>query len=79
MGEICRKERHPKEKEISPFLPPTLFLLFGCGIGGGILFRSIVHRSDNVSPINFFFKIAVAILILLSVLLSFLLSLLKLL
>ena len=64
---------------VSPFLSPTLFLLFGVGIGGGMLFRTISHRKNNFSPINFLFKIGASILVLLSVTLSFLLSLMKLL
>ena len=63
--------------EISPFLSPTLVLLFGCGIGFGMLFRTIARRKENISPINYFFKIGISVLVLLTVLLSFLLSLLK--
>ena len=66
-----------KDLTVSPFLSPYLFLLFGGGIGFGMLFKSIRNKSENVSMINYFFKIAFSVLILLSVLLSFLLSLLK--
>ena len=62
---------------VSPYLSPTLFLLFGGGIGLGMLFRSIARRENNSSSINFCFKIAFSVLILLTVILSFLLSVLK--
>ena len=63
--------------ELSPFTSPILYLLFGGGIGLGMLFRTFQNKEENVSPINYYFKIAFSILIMLSSLLSFLLDLLK--
>jgi len=65
------------ELTVSPYLSPILFLLFGFGIGLGTLFRTVRNREKNVSPINFFFKIAFSVLILLTVLLTFLLNMLR--
>ena len=66
-----------KNLTVSPYLSPILFLLFGGGIGFGMLFRTFQRKKENVSLINYFFKIAFCCLILLSTLLSFLISLLE--
>lgn len=66
-----------KDLTVSPYLSPVLFLLFGWGLGFGMLFRSIRRKKENVSTINYYFKIALSILILLTVLLSFLISILQ--
>ena len=66
-----------KDLEISPYATPVLYLLFGGGLGFGMLFRTFRNKEENVSPINYYFKIAFSILILLSALLSFLINLLQ--
>ncbi|MBO6020438.1 MAG: hypothetical protein J6P88_04540 [Clostridia bacterium] len=65
-----------KNLTVSPYLSPVLYLLFGGGLGFGMLFRSIRRKKENVSLINYYFKVAFSVLILLSTLLSFLISLL---
>lgn len=66
-----------KDLTVSPYLSPVLFLLFGGGLGFGTLFRSLRNKKKNVSTINYYFKVALSVLILLTVLLSFLISILK--
>ena len=66
-----------KDLTFSPFVSPYLVLAFGGGIGLGMLFRSIWHKDDNVSPINFFFKVGTSTLVLLLALLTFLMELLN--
>ncbi len=66
-----------KNMTVSPYLAPCLFLTFGGGIGLGMLFKSIRNKDENVSLINYFFKIAASVLVLLTTLLSFLLAILK--
>ena len=63
-----------KNLTLPPLLSPILFLLFGEGVGLGMLFRTFKNEKENVSPINFFFKIAASVLIILTVLISFLVS-----
>ena len=63
-----------KNLTVSPFLSPTLILLLGGGVGLGMLFRTVKNEKENVSPINYFFKIALSVLILLTVLIGFLVS-----
>ena len=53
------------------YLSPFLFLAFGGGLGLGMLFRTFWKKDDNVSPINYFFKIGFSVLVLLSFLVSF--------
>ena len=66
-----------KDMTVSPFLPPCLFLAFGGGLGLGMLFKTVRNKNENVSLINYFFKIAFSVLVLLTTLLSFLLAILK--
>ena len=66
-----------KNLTVSPFLSPVLFLIFGESVGLGMLFRTFKNEKENVSPINYFFKIALSVLVLLTVLLSFLTSIMK--
>ena len=56
-------------------LPPLLFLSIGAGVGFGMLFRTFWRRGENVSAINYFFKIGFSVLVLLTVLVSFFVSL----
>ena len=66
-----------KDLTFSPYLPAFLSLAFGFGLGFGMLFRTFEKRDDNVSSINYFFKIAFSFLILLTALVTFLTSLLR--
>ena len=66
-----------KDLTVSPYLTAFLSFGFGLGIGFGMLFRTVERRDENVSPINYFFKIAFSLLILLTALLTFLVSLLQ--
>ena len=61
-----------KDLTVSPFLSPTLILILGWGVGFGMLFRTFKNEKENVSPINYFFKIALSVLVLLYFLLTFL-------
>ena len=56
---------------VPPLLSPFLFLAFGGGLGLGMLFRTFWKKDDNVSPINYFFKIGFSVLVLLSFLVPF--------
>ena len=66
-----------KDLTFSPFVSPYLVLAFGGGIGLGMLFRSIWRKDENVSSINFFFKVGTSTLVLLLALLTFLMELLN--
>lgn len=66
-----------KDLTVSPYLTAFLSLSFGFGVGFGMLFRTFQKKEDNVSSINYFFKIGFSVLILLTALLTFLFSLLQ--
>lgn len=66
-----------KDLTVSPFLSPTLILILGWGVGFGMLFRTFKNEKENVSPINYFFKIALSVLVLLYFLLTFLTGILQ--
>jgi hypothetical protein len=66
-----------KDLTVSPYLTASLSLAFGFGIGFGMLFRTFQRKEENVSSINYFFKIGFSFLVLLTALLTFLFSLLK--
>ena len=66
-----------KDLVYPPLLSPILYSLFGGGFGLGMLFRTFSRKKENVSAINYYFKIAFSVLVLLSVLLSVLLELLE--
>ena len=66
-----------KDLTVSPYLSACLSLAFGLGIGFGMLFRTFQRKEENVSTINYFFKIAFSLLILLTAVLTFLVSLLQ--
>ena len=56
---------------VPPLLSPFLFLAFGGGLGLGMLFRTFWKKDENVSSINFFFKIGFSVLVLLTVFIVF--------
>ena len=60
---------------VPALLSPLLFLSIGAGVGCGMLFRTFWKRGENVSPLNYFFKIGFSVLVLLTVLVSFFVSL----
>ena len=66
-----------KDLTVSPYLTAFLSLAFGFGIGFGMLFRTFQRKEENVSSINYFFKIGFSVLVLLTALLTFLFSLLQ--
>ena len=66
-----------KNLTVSPFLSPILILILGWGVGLGMLFRTLKNERENVSSINYFFKIALSVLVLLYFLLTFLTGILK--
>ena len=56
---------------VAPLLFPLLFLGIGGGVGLGMLFRTFWRKDENVSSINFFFKIGFSVLVLLTVFIVF--------
>ena len=68
--------RTAKDLSVPAILAPILYLGLGWGGGFGMLFRSFWKKDENVSSINYFFKIGFSVLILISVFLSVLFALL---